>query len=174
LNGQELSDRIARKARPENALVAYRRSLRGCVGFTNGCFDLLHVGHVLALAWARERCDFLIVGVNSDSSVREAKGEGRPVTPLGSRIVMLTCLELVDAVISFDEATPERLICALNPDRLFKGEDWRDREVAGAAYVQSNGGSVLFHPRWRGASTTGIVERIRSDAPDRPRTQPIL
>ena len=131
--------------------------------FTNGCFDILHAGHVQYLAAARAYGDVLIVGVNDDASVRRLKGEGRPVNSLEDRLAVLSGLECVDHMVAFAQDTPAELIERVAPDVLAKGEDWRDKEVVGASWVEDHGGQVVLVELAEGRSTTGIIERIRSD-----------
>jgi len=131
------------------------------VVFTNGCFDLLHSGHVRYLNEAAKRGDRLIVAVNSDESVKMLKGESRPIVPLESRMELLSALSCVDWVLPFPEETPERLICELKPDVLVKGGDYRPEEIAGAQCVWDNGGEVEILSFWDGYSTTSMVERIQ-------------
>jgi D-beta-D-heptose 7-phosphate kinase/D-beta-D-heptose 1-phosphate adenosyltransferase len=136
------------------------------VVFTNGCFDLLHPGHVRYLAEARALGEVLIVGLNSDRSVRKLKGEGRPVLKEQERAEVLAALEAVDYVTVFDEETPRELIAALLPDVLVKGGDWPVESIVGREEVESAGGTVLSLPYVEGASTTDIIRRIleaRSD-----------
>ena len=128
---------------------------------TNGCFDLLHPGHVAYLAEARRLGDRLVVAVNSDESVRQLKGEGRPINGLESRMTLLAALESVDWVVSFSEETPERLYCKLLPDVIVKGGDYSPEEVAGGPCVVANGGSVEILKFVEGHSTTSIVEKIK-------------
>jgi D-beta-D-heptose 7-phosphate kinase / D-beta-D-heptose 1-phosphate adenosyltransferase len=130
------------------------------VGFTNGCFDLLHPGHVSLLAQARAHCDRLIVGLNTDASVRKLKGEGRPVNGETARAVVLAALETVDAVVLFAEETPLRLIEALRPNLLVKGADYTIDKVVGADVVASYGGRVLLIDLVPGQSTTGTITRM--------------
>lgn len=128
--------------------------------FTNGCFDVLHVGHLRLLAWAKAHGDILIVGINSDASIKRLKGPGRPIVSEGERIETLIQIRSVDQAIVFDEDTPERLIKTLRPDALVKGPDWRNKEIAGADFVIGYGGRILI-PDWPIAhSTTDIIERI--------------
>jgi rfaE bifunctional protein nucleotidyltransferase chain/domain len=131
------------------------------VVFTNGCFDLLHPGHVETLQKARSFGDALIVGVNSDRSVREMKGAGRPIVPERERAEILAALECVDAVIIFDEATPRETIAALLPDVLVKGGDWDSDKIVGREEVEASGGKVILIPVVSGYSTTAILEKIR-------------
>ncbi|MBT7308950.1 MAG: bifunctional D-glycero-beta-D-manno-heptose-7-phosphate kinase/D-glycero-beta-D-manno-heptose 1-phosphate adenylyltransferase HldE [Gammaproteobacteria bacterium] len=128
---------------------------------TNGCFDLLHAGHVSYLTEARKLGDRLVVAVNSDQSVRQLKGEDRPINGLAQRMILLAALESVDWVVPFSEKTPERLYCRLLPDRIVKGGDYRPEEVAGGACVVANGGAVEILRFVEGYSSTAIVERIK-------------
>ena len=134
------------------------------VGFTNGCFDLLHPGHVALLSFARVHCDRLVVGVNDDASVRRLKGPARPVNGLASRSAMLAALRQVDMVCSFADDTPLALITALKPDMLVKGADYTVDTVVGAAEVQANGGKVLLAPLVHGQSTTAMISRMSQEA----------
>jgi len=130
------------------------------VGFTNGCFDILHRGHVAYLAQARAWCDRLVVAVNSDGSVRALKGEGRPVNDLESRALVLAGLGSVDLVVPFDAATPIELIEALRPDVLVKGADYTEAQVVGAELVKGYGGEVRLAPLVEGYSTTAAIGRL--------------
>ncbi|HEY7910900.1 MAG TPA: D-glycero-beta-D-manno-heptose 1-phosphate adenylyltransferase [Blastocatellia bacterium] len=130
--------------------------------FTNGCFDLLHPGHVRYLAHARSLGDALAVALNSDASVRALKGEGRPVLNQDERAEVLAALEAVDYVTVFDEETPRELIAALLPDLLVKGGDWPIEEIVGREEVEAAGGQVLSLPFVEGSSTTDIIKRIVS------------
>ncbi len=141
-------------------LVSLRRERRRIV-FTNGCFDLLHPGHLEYLETARGYGDVLIVGVNDDDSIRRAKGAGRPVNPLADRLAMLAGLSVVDYVVPFGDDTPLRLIEKVSPHVLVKGEDWRDRGVVGREWVEAHGGSVVLVPLKKGYSTSSLIERIR-------------
>ena len=132
------------------------------VVFTNGVFDLLHIGHVRYLKKARQPSGVLIVGVNSDASVRQlGKGDDRPVTPQHERAELIASLSSVDAVVIFDEPTPEQLIARLLPDILVKGSDWKNRENPGRRLIESRGGSMQFIPLETGYSTTSILDRIK-------------
>ncbi len=132
------------------------------VVFTNGCFDILHRGHVEYLATARSKGDALIVGVNDDASVTRLKGAGRPVVPLEDRAAVLAALASVDLVVPFAEDTPLELIRALVPDILVKGADWPIEAVVGKDVVEGSGGSVQTIEFIPDRSTTSIIERIRS------------
>ncbi len=129
--------------------------------FTNGCFDILHAGHTDYLARAADLGDILIVGLNTDSSVRRNKGTGRPVNPEDARAAVLASLSFVDAVILFDDDTPESLIRSLEPDVLVKGDDYRNREIAGADFIRSRGGTVVTLPFLEGFSTTALIRKIQ-------------
>jgi D-beta-D-heptose 7-phosphate kinase/D-beta-D-heptose 1-phosphate adenosyltransferase len=132
------------------------------VVFTNGCFDLLHPGHIETLERARSFGDVLIVGVNSDRSVREMKGAGRPIMPEGERAEILGAMECVDAVVIFDEPTPRVIIATLLPDVLVKGGDWAKDKIVGREEVEAAGGKVISIPMVAGYSTTAILEKIRN------------
>jgi D-beta-D-heptose 7-phosphate kinase/D-beta-D-heptose 1-phosphate adenosyltransferase len=131
------------------------------VVFTNGCFDLLHPGHIETLEKARSLGDALVVGVNSDRSVREMKGSGRPILPEHERAEILAALESVDAVVIFDEPTPHETIAALVPDVLVKGGDWASDAIVGREVVEAAGGRVISIPVVAGHSTSAILEKIR-------------
>jgi len=131
------------------------------VGFTNGCFDILHAGHVSLLAAARSKCDRLVVGINSDASVSRLKGATRPINRLEHRCAVMAAIKYVDCVTSFDEDTPLRLITHLVPDVLFKGADYRAEDVVGGDVVRRAGGRVLLLDLVPGQSTTGIINRVR-------------
>jgi rfaE bifunctional protein nucleotidyltransferase chain/domain len=131
------------------------------VVLTNGCFDLLHPGHVALLERARAEGDLLVVAINSDASVRGLKGEGRPLVPQAERAEALAALEAVDRVVIYDEDTPLEVVKALVPDVLVKGADWAADEIVGRAEVEAAGGRVVRVALVPGRSTSGIVERIR-------------
>ena len=131
------------------------------VVFTNGCFDLLHPGHVRLLEAARAEGDRLVVGLNSDASVARLKGQGRPLLPEGERSETLLALESVDRVVIYDEDTPRDLVAALLPDVLVKGADWDMGAIVGREEVEASGGRVVRVPLLPGRSTTGMVERIK-------------
>lgn len=146
------------------ALIEKRQQLRGegkRVVFTNGCFDLLHPGHVRYLREARSLGDVLVVALNSDESVRALKGEGRPILNQTERAEVLAALGAVDYVTVFEEETPRELIASLLPDLLVKGGDWPIEAIVGRDEVEAAGGRVLSLPYLEGASTSEIVDRIR-------------
>lgn len=150
-----LSDEAARR------LEAWRAAGEKVV-FTNGVFDLLHRGHVEYLEEAAALGDHLVVGINSDASVRRLKGEGRPLTPEHERAELLEALECVDLVIAFQEDTPERLIGEVLPDVLVKGGDWSVDRIVGRELVEDRGGRVLNVPLREGLSTTDLLARLRA------------
>ena len=142
------------------------RPREGRLVFTNGCFDLLHPGHVAYLAAARALGDALVVGVNTDDSVRRlAKGADRPLVPQDQRAMVVAALESVDAVCLFDEDTPRHLIAELLPDILVKGGDYRPEDVVGRREVEEAGGTVTIIPFVPGFSTTALLHRIRKAEP---------
>ena len=128
--------------------------------FTNGCFDILHAGHVRYLTAARQEGDRLVVGLNSDPSVRRIKGPERPLVPQQQRAEVLAGLRCVDYIVIFDEPDPLRVIQTLRPDVLVKGDDWPDDQIIGADVVKSGGGRVVRVPVVEGISTSRIIERI--------------
>lgn len=144
-----------------NEAVRWREARRDAVVFTNGVFDLIHPGHVDVLHAARSEGDALIVGVNSDASVRRLKGAGRPVRGEAERALVLAALESVDAVVIFEEDTPLELIRALHPDVLVKGGDYTPETVVGRTEVEVLGGRVVIVPLTKGQSTTSIIEKLR-------------
>jgi D-glycero-beta-D-manno-heptose 1-phosphate adenylyltransferase len=147
---------------PEAVAVVERLRATGkSVVFTNGVFDLLHVGHLRYLQQARALGDALIVGLNSDRSVRANKGAGRPITPETERAEILSALACVDGVVVFDEDTPHEIIVALQPDVLVKGADWAADAIVGRDVVEARGGRVVRVPIEAGHSTSALVEKIR-------------
>jgi rfaE bifunctional protein nucleotidyltransferase chain/domain len=143
------------------ALVARLRAAGKQIVFTNGVFDLLHLGHLRYLQRARALGDALIVGVNSDRSVRANKGPGRPITPQHERAELLEALTCVDATVIFDEDTPLDLIGALQPDILVKGADWAEDAIVGRDVVEARGGKVVRMAIEPGYSTTALVQKIK-------------
>jgi D-beta-D-heptose 7-phosphate kinase/D-beta-D-heptose 1-phosphate adenosyltransferase len=148
--------------RAEIAAVAARHRDAGKrVVFTNGCFDILHAGHVRYLAAAKSQGDVLILGLNSDASVRRLKGEERPLNAEADRIDVLSALAVIDHVVVFEEDTPLSLIEQVQPDVLVKGADWAEKGVEGREFVEARGGKVVLVDLHEGRSTTGLVDRIR-------------
>jgi D-glycero-beta-D-manno-heptose 1-phosphate adenylyltransferase len=143
------------------SFAAAQRAAGRTVVFTNGVFDLLHPGHIRYLAAARTLGDILIVGINSDRSVRANKGDDRPITPQGERAELLAALACVDTVVVFDEDTPHEIIAAIQPDVLVKGADWAPDAIVGRDIVEARGGRVVRMPVESGYSTTAIVGKIR-------------
>jgi rfaE bifunctional protein nucleotidyltransferase chain/domain len=159
--GQVLSPEAA------SAFARAVQSRGGAVVFTNGVFDLLHPGHIRYLEDARQLGEALIVGVNSDRSVRSNKGDNRPIVPEGERAELLAALRCVDVVVVFDEQTPHAIISAVQPDVLVKGADWAPDNIVGRDVVEARGGRVVRVQLSQGLSTTeliGRVRRITSDA----------
>ncbi|MEW5803108.1 MAG: D-glycero-beta-D-manno-heptose 1-phosphate adenylyltransferase [bacterium] len=143
-------------------IVAARKARGERIVFTNGCFDLLHVGHTRYLREARSCGDCLVVGLNSDHSIRAIKGEKRPILPEGQRAEVLAALECVDLVVIFEEPDPLRLICLVQPDILVKGADWAHDRIIGREVVEQRGGQVIRIPLVPDMSTTAIIDIIRS------------
>ena len=129
--------------------------------FTNGCFDLIHLGHIRYLNEAKKLGDFLIVAINSDSSVKRIKGEKRPIIDERARAEVISALSFVDMVILFSDDTPYKLIKELQPDILVKGGDWKEDQIVGANIVKKRGGKVLTVPYLYGYSTTSIIKKIK-------------
>jgi rfaE bifunctional protein nucleotidyltransferase chain/domain len=149
--------------------VARIEALRGegrVIVFTNGVFDLLHPGHVRYLQQARALGGALIVGLNSDASVRRNKGPDRPITPEQERAEILAALDCVDAVVIFDEETPAEIVRTVQPDVLVKGADWPADQIVGRDTVESRGGRVVRIPVETGHSTTALIDRIRAVSRD--------
>ena len=146
------------------ALLDERRGWKAAgraVVFTNGCFDLLHPGHVSLLEQARAEGDVLVVGLNSDASVARLKGAGRPIVPAAERAEVLCGLEAVTRVVAYDDDTPREIIAALLPDVLVKGADWALEAIVGREEVEAAGGRVVRVPVLAGRSTSALVDRIR-------------
>ena len=142
--------------------IASWRVTNKTIAFTNGCFDILHEGHIFSLTEAAKEADFLIIGINSDASVKKLKGPERPINQEKSRSLLLSNLAIVDAVIVFNEDTPLQLIKSLLPDVLVKGGDYTVEQIVGSKEVIANGGRVVINPIVEGFSTTGIIQQIKS------------
>ncbi len=136
------------------------------VGFANGCFDLIHPGHVALLSKARAACDRLVVALNSDESVRRLKGEGRPVQNEHARAAVMSAFDSVDLIVLFDEDTPLSLIKDAKPDILIKGTDYAREDVVGGDLVEAHGGRVMLVELEEGHSTTGTIRRMTGDPVD--------
>lgn len=141
--------------------VAAWRVNNKTIAFSNGCFDILHEGHIFSLNQAASEADILIIGVNSDQSVKRLKGPERPINNEISRSIMLSNLSVVDAVVIFEENTPLTLIQSLMPDVIVKGGDYTIDQIVGSKEVIANGGRVVINPIVEGFSTTGIIEQIK-------------
>lgn len=141
--------------------VARWRFLGKTISFTNGCFDILHAGHIASLSEAASEGDILIVGLNTDASTRRLKGDERPINDENSRALLLASLAIVDAVTLFDEDTPLELITAIMPDVIVKGGDYTFDQMIGAKEVVANGGRVVINPTVAGFSTTSIIDKIK-------------
>jgi D-beta-D-heptose 7-phosphate kinase / D-beta-D-heptose 1-phosphate adenosyltransferase len=158
---REASDKI----RSVDSLLGELERCRGrneTVVFTNGCFDVLHRGHVEYLQFCRRQGDVVVVGLNSDDSIRTIKGPDRPINNQQDRAALLAALEAVDYVTIFDEPTPLSLIRKVRPDVLVKGEDWAQKGVVGREFVESYGGKVALAPLVAGRSSTATIEKINS------------
>ena len=129
-----------------------------CIGFTNGCFDLLHKGHIYSISEAKKKCDYLIIAINSDISVSIIKGPNRPIDDQVNRVSKLSKLDDVDAIIIFYDDNPLKLIKDINPDILFKGADYKDKEIIGSEFIIKNGGKVELIDILNGYSTTNIIK----------------
>ena len=154
-----LADKIIRKEVSQKKLSALRRQGK-VIAFTNGCFDVMHLGHVTYLEEAKKGNRILVVGLNSDASIRRIKGPSRPICPQKSRAAVLAALSCVDFVVIFNENTPYNLIKAVNPDVLIKGADWKNKPVVGADIAKK----VEFIKYVNGFSTSNIIEKIRRNA----------
>jgi D-beta-D-heptose 7-phosphate kinase/D-beta-D-heptose 1-phosphate adenosyltransferase len=155
------------KIRSLRELVPVRRKLRRegqTVVFTNGCFDLLHGGHIRLFREAKRRGDILVVALNTDASVRKLKGPSRPIFPLKERLEVLAAVADIDYLTWFSEETPRTIIAALLPDVLVKGGDWTPDDVVGKAEVEGAGGRVVIVPYLKGRSSTSIIDRIIRDS----------
>jgi len=144
--------------------VAAARAAGRRIVFTNGVFDILHPGHVRYLQAAQRHGDLLIVGLNSDASVRRNKGRGRPINPEGERAEVLEALACVDAVSVFDDDTPADIIRRVQPDVLVKGADWPADQIVGRDTVEARGGRVILEPVEQGYSTTSLIDKVRRPA----------
>jgi D-beta-D-heptose 7-phosphate kinase/D-beta-D-heptose 1-phosphate adenosyltransferase len=162
---------VSAAATPLDDLVAARQAWRQAgrrVVLTNGCFDLLHAGHVALLEAARGHGDVLVVAVNADASVRALKGPSRPLVPAAERVEALLALEAVERVVVYEEPTPIDVVRALAPDVLVKGADWAGDDIVGREVVEASGGRVVRVELVPGRSTSAIVERVRALGPERP------
>jgi rfaE bifunctional protein nucleotidyltransferase chain/domain len=143
------------------ALISSWKVTGKTVAFTNGCFDILHQGHLFSIAQAAKEADYLILGLNADASIKRLKGPDRPINSTESRALVMANLVLVDAVVVFEQDTPYELITTLLPDVLVKGGDYTIDTIVGAKEVIANGGKVIINPIVEGFSTTNIIEKIK-------------
>ncbi len=163
MNNLELIQaKILNRKKLENQLAVWRFKDKKIV-FTNGCFDLLHLGHIDYLSKAKDQGDVLIVGVNTDASVQRLKGENRPVTDEVSRSTIMASLQFVSAVVLFDEDTPYDLIQQVQPDVLVKGSDYKPEDIVGYDVVKAKGGEIVTIDFLKGYATTGIIEKLKSE-----------
>ena len=153
------------KVRPVQQILAElqrrRKHSKATVVFTNGCFDILHAGHCSYLKFAKSQGDVLVVGLNSDQSVKRLKGNGRPINSQEDRAAVLAAMESVDYVVVFDEDDPARLIEQIAPDVLTKGADWKGKTVVGRQFVEGRGGKVVLAPLLKGRSTSHLLAKLR-------------
>lgn len=143
------------------ALISSWKVTGKTVAFTNGCFDILHPGHLFSIAQAAKEADYLVLGLNADDSIKRLKGPDRPINSTESRALVMANLVLVDAVVVFEQDTPYELITTLMPDVLVKGGDYTIETIVGAKEVIANGGKVIINPIVEGFSTTNIIEKIK-------------
>jgi len=158
---KKLKNKIFSEKRLVKQVDIWKKSDKKIV-FTNGCFDIIHRGHVEVLAQTADLGDKLIIGLNSDISIQKLKGKNRPIINENSRAILLAALDFVDAIILFSEETPLNLITNLNPDILAKGGDYKISTIVGHKIVQENGGEVILVPFMEGFSSTNIINKIRN------------
>ncbi|MCE2844486.1 MAG: D-glycero-beta-D-manno-heptose 1-phosphate adenylyltransferase [Sediminibacterium sp.] len=155
-----MSKKIVTVEQAKNIIYGWKLLGKTCA-FTNGCFDILHQGHIFSLGEAAKEADYLIVGLNSDASVQRLKGPSRPINNTENRAIVLSNLAIVDLLVVFEEDTPLELIKALMPDILVKGGDYTIDQIVGAKEVIAGGGKVIINPIIEGYSTTGLIEKIK-------------
>jgi D-beta-D-heptose 7-phosphate kinase/D-beta-D-heptose 1-phosphate adenosyltransferase len=155
-----MSKKIVTIEQAKNIIYGWKLLGKTCA-FTNGCFDILHQGHIFSLGEAAKEADYLIVGLNSDASVQRLKGPSRPINNTENRAIVLSNLAIVDLLVVFEEDTPLELIKALMPDILVKGGDYTIDQIVGAKEVIAGGGKVIINPIVEGYSTTGLIEKIK-------------
>lgn len=160
-NVESIQKKIFTKDQLQHFLAAARVTGK-TIAFTNGCFDILHEGHIFSLSQAAKEANILVLGVNSDASTKRLKGPERPINNEHSRSLLLASLLIVDAVVIFDEDTPLELINLVQPDVLVKGGDYTLEQIVGAKEVMARGGKVVINPIVQGFSTTGIIQKIRT------------
>jgi D-beta-D-heptose 7-phosphate kinase/D-beta-D-heptose 1-phosphate adenosyltransferase len=157
---ENIVNKIKKVEEIKEVVKTYKQSNKK-IAFTNGCFDILHPGHIASLSQAAATADFLIVGLNSDQSVKRLKGDGRPINDQDSRALMLASLCMVDAIVIFEEDTPLELVKQVIPDVLVKGGDYTEDQIAGAREVKEAGGKVVINPIVEGFSTTSLIEKLK-------------
>ena len=155
-----MSKKIVTVEQAKNIIYGWKLLGKTCA-FTNGCFYILHQGHIFSLGEAAKEADYLIVGLNSDASVQRLKGPSRPINNTENRAIVLSNLAIVDLLVVFEEDTPLELIKALMPDILVKGGDYTIDQIVGAKEVIAGGGKVIINPIVEGYSTTGLIEKIK-------------
>jgi rfaE bifunctional protein nucleotidyltransferase chain/domain len=160
-SGNSIPHRILTRPELEKQLAQWRL-LGKTIVFTNGCFDILHAGHIASLTEAAQHGDVLIIGLNADASIKGLKGPDRPVNDENARALLLASLVMVDAVVLFSDPTPLELILTIQPDVLVKGGDYKVEEIAGAKEVMDRGGKVIINPIVEGFSTTSIINKIQN------------
>lgn len=161
MNAAFIAEKILTRPQAAEKVKAWKKQGKKIV-FTNGVFDLLHKGHIYSLTRAAKEGDVLIVGLNSDSSVKKLKGDSRPINSEDARALVLAALAMVDAVVIFEEETPLNLILSIMPDVLVKGGDYTADQIAGAKEVIASGGKVVINPVLEGFSTTSIINAMKS------------
>lgn len=157
-----MDDKIKTRARLKKIINRLKKQGKK-IAFTNGCFDILHYGHIKYLEDAKAKAGILVVGLNSDASIKRIKGASRPINRQSDRARMLEALSAIDYITVFNEDTPLKLIQALKPDILIKGRDWSVRKIVGADFVRASGGRVITVPYLKGYSTTGLIEKIKNN-----------
>lgn len=157
-----MPDKIKTRAQLKKIILRLKKQGKK-IAFTNGCFDILHYGHIKYLEDAKARADILVVGLNSDVSIKRIKGSSRPVNRQADRARTLEALSAIDYLSIFNENTPLKLIQSVNPDILIKGRDWSVRKIVGADFVRACGGRVVTVPYLKGYSTTGLIEKIKNN-----------
>jgi D-glycero-beta-D-manno-heptose 1-phosphate adenylyltransferase len=158
--GNSISNKIVTLPELQKRISQWRL-LGKKIAFTNGCFDIIHAGHIASLTQAAGIADFLIVALNADVSIKGLKGEGRPVNDENARALVMASMTMVDAVVLFSDPTPLELIKTIQPDYLVKGGDYKVEDIAGAKEVIANGGEVIINPIVEGFSTTSIISKLR-------------
>jgi D-glycero-beta-D-manno-heptose 1-phosphate adenylyltransferase len=158
--GNSISNKIVTLPELQKRISQWRL-LGKKIAFTNGCFDIIHAGHIASLTQAAGIADFLIVALNADVSIKGLKGEGRPVNDENARALVMASMTMVDAVVLFSDPTPLQLIKTIQPDYLVKGGDYKVEDIAGAKEVIANGGEVIINPIVEGFSTTSIISKLR-------------